>query len=341
MKVMVLEEFGAPLVPREREIPVPGEGEVVIKVLACGVCQTDLKIVHGKHPGARNVPLVPGHEVAGEIAEVGGGVDQGLLGKHAVVYNYFICGECEFCRAGRENLCTNIKGTVGFSRDGGFAEYIKVPSRCALLIDGHVAFEKAAIMTDAVVTPYHALIAKAKTKEGDTVAIIGVGGLGVHAVQIAKMLGARVIAVDIKEDALKMARDMGADWTLAVSGEGTRKQILDLTEGRGVDTVIELTGNIDMENLSLNILKPAGRMVIVAYTPIGPFQVKSHLAVSKELEIYGSRWCVRDEFKKCIDLVGNGKIDPIVSEIHPLEEANAILGRLEKGDILGRAVLVP
>ena len=193
MKSMVLEEFGAPLVLRDREAPVVGAGEVVLKVRACGVCQTDLKIISGKHPGARNVPLIPGHEVAGEIVEVGKGVDRGLIGKHAVVYNYLICGECEFCRAGRENLCTNIRGTVGFSRDGGFAEYISLPSQNCLLIDSHVAFEKAAIMTDAVVTPYHALVSKAKTKAGDTVAIMGVGGLGVHAVQIAKKLGADLI----------------------------------------------------------------------------------------------------------------------------------------------------
>jgi len=341
MQSMVLEEFGAPLVLRDREIPVPDEGEVVLKVRACGVCQTDLKICHGKHPGARKVPLIPGHEVAGEIVQVGKGVDKIPIGKHAVVYNYLICGECEFCRAGRENLCTAIKGTVGFSRDGGFAEYIKVPSKCVLLIDSHVAFEKAAIMTDAVVTPYHALTSKAKTKEGDIVAIMGVGGLGVHAIQIAKMLGAKVMAIDVKDEALSLARDMGADWTLAVRIEGTRKQIMDLTKGRGVDTVVELTGNIDMENLSLNILKPAGRMVVVAYNLSGPFQVNSSLVVSKELEIYGSRWCGREEFKKCIDLVADAKIEPFVGEVHPLKEANSILDRLEKGDIIGRAVLVP
>lgn len=341
MQCMILEEFKAPLVLREREIPSPGEGEAVVKVGATGVCQTDIKIWQGKHPAVRKLPIVPGHEVAGEIVEVGRGVDKSHIGKHVVVFSYHVCGECRYCQEGRESLCSNLKGQIGFNIDGGYAEYLKAPADCLIIISKDIPFEKAAILTDAVATPYHALTSKAKTKPGETVAIIGTGGLGLHAVQIAKMLGARVIAIDISEQALVVAQKMGAEWTIKVPKDGLTKKIIDLSEGRGVDTVVDFTGNPRMEMLALEILKVAGRFVLVAYDSNNPFQVNSQLMVSKELEIYGARWCGRGEFKKCIDLVSSSKVEPFVGEVHPLIEANSILKRLQKGEILGRAVLVP
>ena len=341
MKCMVLEEFGAPLVPREREIPTPGDGEAILKVGACGVCQTDLKVTQGKHPSVKRLPLIPGHEVAGKVVEVGKGVDKHYIGKHAVVFNYLVCGTCAFCRAGRHSLCAHLKGSIGMSRDGGYSEYVKVPDECLYPISDAIPFEKAATLTDAVATPYHALTSKAKIQKGETVAVIGVGGLGLNAIQIARVLGARVVAVDVKEKALDMARKLGAGWTINVTKDNLLKETMALTEGRGVDAVIELTGKPEMEQLGLEILKVAGRFVLVAYNTSNPFQVKSFLMVSKELEVYGARWCGRDEFKQCIDLVSDSKVDPVVGEVHPLSEANLALNRLQKGEILGRAVLVP
>ena len=341
MHCMILEEFKAPLVLREREIPTPGEGEVIVKVGASGVCQTDIKIWQGNHPAAMKLPLVPGHEVAGEIVEVGRGVDKSHIGKHVVVFPYHVCGECKFCQEGRDSLCSNVKGQIGFNIDGGFAEYLKAPAECVFFISKDISFEKAAILTDAVATPYHALTSKAKTKAGETVAIIGTGGLGLHAIQIAKILGARVIAIDINEQALVVAQEMGAEWTIKVTEDVLTKKIIDLSEGRGIDAVVDFTGNPRMEMLALEILKVAGRFVLVAYDFNNPFQVNSPLVVSKELEIYGARWCGRGEFKQCIDLVSGSKVEPFVGEVHPLIEANSILKRLQKGEILGRAVLVP
>ena len=338
---MVLEAFGAPLIPKEFEIPTPDEGDVILRVGACGVCRTDLKICQGDHPAVREVPLVPGHEVAGEIVHVGKNVDRSHIGKHAVVYFYDVCGECAFCRAGRESLCSNLKGQVGFSLPGGFAEYLKISVKNAFIIDQNVPYEKAAILTDAVATPYHALTSKAKIKGGETVALIGVGGLGVHAVQIAKLLGAKVIAIDIKDQALQIAKDMGADWTLRGDEEDLPRAISDITNGGNVDVVLECSGNRKLASLALKILKVAGKLVLVAYHPSEPFQVNSLLMVSKELEIYGARWCSRDDFKKCVELVSNSKIEPYVGEVHSLSNANAVLERLRKGEILGRAVLVP
>ncbi len=341
MKCMVMEKFEVPLSFREREVPTPGVGEVLIKVGACGVCSTDLKIWQGKHPLVRKLPLIPGHEVSGEIVEVGKGVDAGHIGKHVVVTSYLFCGECNFCRSGRENLCSNLGGIIGLTEDGGYSEYLKVPVKYLFFISEDIPFEEAAIIPDAIATSYHALTSKVKIQQGETLAVIGAGGLGLHAIQIAKVFGARVIAIDIKEKSLALAKEMGSDVALRAKNDNLVEEIMDLSGGKGVDGVIDFVGDPRMENLALNILKVAGRFVAVGYNPEKPFQVNSMLLVSKELEIYGSRACGRDDVKQVIDLVTSSKIKPFIGEIHPLVEANLVLDKLGRGDIVGRSVLIP
>ncbi len=340
MLCMVLEEFGAPLVQAEREIPVAGKGDVILKVGACGVCQTDLKVWSGSHPAVKHLPIVLGHEVAGEIVDAGPGVEETHLGKRAVIFLYNTCGACKFCREKRESLCINLKGQVGMTMDGGYAEYIKVPVGLAYQISDHVPFEKAAILTDAVVTPYHALVSKARVQPDELVALFGTGGLGLHAVQIAKVLGAKVIAVDISDQALKLAESMGADWTLK-SGEALFEQIRDISGDKAVDVVVDFTGHPEMEALALDVLGPGGKFVTVAYNPAKSFPANSFLIVSKELEIYGARWCGSGDFEKCIELVSSSKVVPHVDEVYPLAEANDVLEKLERGEFVGRAVLIP
>jgi propanol-preferring alcohol dehydrogenase len=340
MKCMVLEAFNEPLALRERPIPTPGEDEVVLKVGACGICRTDLKVWSGSHPAIRKLPQVLGHEVAGEVVEIGKSVDKGLLGKHAVIYFYLSCGVCHFCKSGREILCTQLKGQIGFNRDGGYAEYVKTPADSLFLIPPDLDFEKAAIITDAIATPYRALTAKARIQPGQTLAVMGAGGLGLHAVQIARALGAKVFAMDINEKALTMAREVGAEKVFLVTKEDPLKEILELTGGEGFDVVMDFVGKPDMELLGLNLLKVAGKFVAVGYSPTDSFQVQSMKLVSRELEIYGSRSCGRKDLKETIELVSSGKVKPIVAEFHPLANANVALRKLEQGDLIGRSVLV-
>ncbi|HVP80775.1 MAG TPA: alcohol dehydrogenase catalytic domain-containing protein [Thermodesulfobacteriota bacterium] len=341
MECMVLEAFNEPLVLRERPIPTPGDDEVVIKVGACGICATDLKVWSGSHPAIRKLPQILGHEVAGEVVEIGKSVDKGLLGKHAVIYFYLSCGVCPFCKSGREILCTQLKGQIGFNRDGGYAEYVKTPADSLFLIPLDLAFEKAAILTDAIATPYRAITAKAKIQPGQTMAVMGAGGLGLHAVQIARALGARVFAMDIKEKALTMARRVGAEKVFLVTNEDPLTEILELTGGEGFDVVMDFVGKPSLELLGLNLLKVAGKFVAVGYTPTDSFQVQSMKLVSRELEIYGSRSCGREDLKETIELVSRGKVKPVVAESHPLTDANVALRKLEQGDLIGRSVLVP
>lgn len=341
MKCMVLEEFRAPLVSRERPIPTPDADEAVIRVGACGVCRTDLKIWTGTHPAVRRLPHVPGHEVAGEVVEVGKSVHQKIVGKHAVVYFYLSCGECDFCRKGHESLCSDLRGVIGFTKDGGYSEYVKVPANSLFFIPPDIPFVEAAIITDAIATPYRALTLKVRIQPGETLAVIGAGGLGIHALQIAKVFGAKVIVVDINEKALAVAREMGAEETLHMAKDDPRERILDLSGGRGIEAVADFVGKPQTQMLGLDILKATGRFVAVGYNPVDPFQVNSQFLVSRELEIYGSRSCGRKDLQETIDLVSSAKVKPFVGERYPLAEANVALDKLERGDLVGRMVLVP
>jgi 2-desacetyl-2-hydroxyethyl bacteriochlorophyllide A dehydrogenase len=341
MKCMVLEEFTAPLVSRERPIPSPGADEAIIRVGACGVCRTDLKIRTGTHPAPIRLPHIPGHEVAGEVVEVGSSVDRKIVGKRAIVYFYVSCGECAFCTTRRENLCSALRGVIGFTQDGGYSEYVKVPARCLFFIRPDIPFAEAAIITDAIATSYRALASRVRIRPGETLAVIGVGGLGIHAVQIARALGARVIAIDINENALAAAREMGAEETFQAADEDLLKKVLELSGGKGIDAAADFVGRPETQSLGLNMLKVAGRFVAVGYNAVDPFHVNSQLLVSRELELYGSRACGRNDLAETIELVSSGKIKPFVGGLYPLSEANAALDALERGDLVGRFVLVP
>jgi len=341
MKCMVLEEFNASLVLRERDTPTPGPGETILRVGAAGACRTDLKIWHGKHPAAGKLPLVPGHEIAGEVVEVGKGVDKNIKGRHAVVFASLSCGECSFCKTGHEPLGTHLKGQIGFNLDGGFAEYVRVPLSSLFFIRPDIPFEQAAIFADAVATPYRALTSKIKIQPGETVAVIGAGGLGIHAVQIAEAFGARVLAIDINGMALAKAKEMGAEKTLLVTQDDPTNEMIDLSGGKGVDAVMECVGKPEMQRAGLHMLKVAGRFAAVGYNADNPFQVSSQLLVSKELKIYGSRSCGRNDLQASIDLVSSSKVKPFVAEFHPLVEANLVFSKLERGNMIGRSVLVP
>jgi len=340
MQCMVLEQFNAPLVLREREIPAPGPQDAIVKMGACGLCGTDLKLWRGNHPALKQLPFVPGHEIAGEVVEVGTSVAKDLIGKHAVIYCYLSCGKCEFCRAGSEILCPNVTGQIGFNLDGGFAEYIKVPAANLFCVSPEIPFEEAAIVTDAIATPYRAITTKARLREGETLIVIGAGGLGVHAIQIARVFGARVIAVDISQSALALATTVGADYTFQTSKSDPRADILDLSHG-GVDVVMDFVAKPVTQQLGLSLLKPGGRFISIAYAADNTLEINSQMLVSRELQLYGSRSCGRRDLQETIDLITQRKIKPIIASRYPLRDANLALGKLQQGDTVGRMVLMP
>lgn len=341
MKAMLLREFKRPLESVELEVPSLGPRDALVRVRACGVCRTDIKIRDGEIPAPIiTLPHVPGHEAAGEVVAVGEEVVDCKPGDRVAVYLYVNCGDCEPCLTGRGNLCPNLR-RVGFELQGAFAEYLAVPARQLLHIGDDMPFEQAAVLTDAVVVPYHALRHQAKVGVGDTVLIVGVGGLGIHAVQIAHAAGTRVIAADIAEDRLALAAQLGADHVIHTPSVDPLAAVREITGRFGVDAVIENVGAPETLVWSLPALRKGGKMIIVGYTPGRPFPVDSMAMHYNEWEILGSRLATKQGLADVIELVDRGLVKPWVTRTFPLVGVNEALDELARDAVLGRAVLIP
>jgi propanol-preferring alcohol dehydrogenase len=340
MRAMVLERFGEPLQLRERPIPKPGPGQVLVKVAACGLCGSDLEISAGKLQGPQ-VPLIMGHEPAGTVAELGPGVVNVQVGDHVVVALYITCGECEFCRTNRDNLCINLIGRPGFELDGAFAEYFVVPARNLFPISPSVPLEKVAAMSDAVATSWHAVRRQAGVEPGQTVVLLGVGGLGIHATQITKLSGARAIALDLVPEKLQTAQRFGADLALNTGEGDVAARVRDLTAGLGADAVLDFVASPETVRLGLQLLKRDGVLVLVGLAPDRPFAVDPQAMVLSEKRIVGSRTSSKQDLVDAIRLVEEGIITPVVSQRFRLEDVNQALDTLRGGEAIGRIVVVP
>jgi len=338
MKAMVLEEYQRPLRELQKEIPEPGENEILVEVVACGVCQTDLKIIRGEiPPPIINLPHIAGHEIAAKVVALGKKVANIRIGEVGVVYIYASCRRCPFCLGGMENICRHVR-RIGFEIPGGFAEYLKIPAYNFCSFDNKLSPIDMAIAPDAIGTAYHAVMQLAEVQAGQDVLIVGAGGLGLHGVQIAKLCGARVIVSDRHPQALAAAREMGADLALE-AGSGLGKAIQEITGGLGVDAVLEFVGRKESIGESLNSLKRGGRLILIGYAPGQPFPVDSMAMHYNEWQIIGARSCTKNELIQIIQLAEENKIRPCVSQIFPFEEINTALAVLQEGNMTGRIVL--
>lgn len=337
MRALVLEEFGGPFIMKDVAIPAIGPHEALVRVRNVGICGTDVKIRAGRM-GLGVLPLIMGHEIAGEVAGVGREVRGVEPGDRVTVNFYVTCGRCQFCRVGRDTLCTEVR-QHGFSIDGGFAEYLKTPTGNLCKVPDHVPLERACILGDAVATSYHAVTKRAHIRPGTTVALIGVGGVGLHALQMARMAGGWVIAVDVNEARLELARTLGADAVVDARRGPFHEAVRRLTDGQGVDVVLEFVANQETLPSSYLSLKRAGRLVFVGYTPELPMSVMPHELVRNEWEIVGSRANTKQELQETMDLVARGRIQPIVDRIFPLAEVELAFEALREGRSLGRNVL--
>jgi D-arabinose 1-dehydrogenase-like Zn-dependent alcohol dehydrogenase len=259
-------------------------------------------------------------------------------GVRVTVNFYVTCGHCQFCREGRDTLCQEVR-QHGFSLDGGFAEYVKTPGVNLCKVPDHVPLERACILADAVATSYHAVTKRAQIRPGKTAALIGVGGVGLHALQMAKLAGGWIIAVDVNEARLDLARKFGADAMVNAQQRPFDQAIRQLTDGQGVDVVMEFVANAQTLPSSYRSLKRAGRLVFVGYTPELPMSVMPHELVRNEWEIMGARATTKQELQETMDLVGQGRIQPIVDRVFPLEDIELAFEALRQGQSLGRNVV--
>ena len=340
MEAMVLEEFGTPLKMRQIPEPVLGPQEILVKVKACGVCRTDIKISKGKMSHVIiSLPHIMGHEVVGEVVEVGKGVDDISSGDKGVVYFYKACRNCEICLRGQENICPSVK-RFGFELPGGFAEYMKVPAYNFCSFHGDTPFPQMAVVADAINTGYHAIKTLAHVNVGDIVLVVGVGGLGIHAVQIAHLCGAHVIAADVNPKALNLAQEFGVEHVINCEENDPLKALQNITNDRGVDVVLEFVGSSQSLGWSLPGLCPGGRLVVVGYSPGDSWSVDTVPFHFYEWNAIGCRASTRRELSEVVKLVEARKIKPVVSKTYSLDQANEALKELSKGDIIGRIVLV-
>ncbi len=209
MKALILKEFSRPMIMENVDDPTPGPNDLILRVTTCGMCGTDVKITTGLlPPSVISLPHTPGHEIAGVVVARGANVEHVPLGQKGIVYFVVGCRECEMCGTGREHLCVNLR-RLGFELPGGFAQYVKVPAYNFCPFDESMPDETMAVLPDAVATSFRAMTERGGVKPGRYVLIVGIGGLGIHAVQIGALMGARVIAVDLREDSLELAREYG------------------------------------------------------------------------------------------------------------------------------------
>ncbi len=342
MKAMVLQEKNKPFVMEERPDPVPGPGEAVARVIACG---SGLTIHHARAGRAQvNYPVIIGHEVLGEITEVGEGAARLSVGDPVTMHCYLTCGHCHWCRTDREALCENLAGFVGRNWDGGYAEYIKLPAQNFVPIPESLDYKthpaEVAVICDAIVTPYK-VVRRARIQPLETVAVFGAGGgVGIHMVMLARWAHARVIAIDIVPEKLEKCREFGAEAVIDASRENVAEALAEITGGRGLDVAIDFVSTPSTLEAGVKALGRGGRLVTLGGNTPEPFRVSAGEMLSKELELLGSRSFTKQEIRDSLELVGRGEVWPFVTETYKLEEAEKVHDRLEAGLITGRAVIV-
>jgi D-arabinose 1-dehydrogenase-like Zn-dependent alcohol dehydrogenase len=328
VRAAVLPAVGAPLELVERPDPEPGPGQARVRIEACGVCGSDLFLQKGGF-GADKLPVVPGHEAAGFVDKVGPDVEGFAAGDQVAIY--YIDNTPD---APRPNLGPNVR-RMGVDVDGAFAEYVVRPVSTLIKPARHVEPATLAVLTDAVGTPYHALVQIARVQPGETVAVLGIGGIGSNAVQIAKTLGARVVAVTRSQEKQELARRLGAEEAVTIAD--AREAI----GGHGADVVVQCAASAEMDEAAIELAGFAGRIVYVATTP-DSFSTKASTLVWRELTLLGSRGFTPSDIAAVIDLHLDGRIetDHLTARQRPLEEANEALEDLRAGRVM-RSVLIP
>lgn len=337
MKAMVLKEFRKPLIPEEVDEPLYGSGDVLVKVKSAGVCGTDLKIQQGMVP-TKDLPLIPGHEISGVVAAVGEDVTDFVEGDEVLVSFYIPCNSCRLCVSGRQTICENLGGRIGFEHNGGFAEYVAIPEGCLIAKPKEISFQQAAVIPDALATCYHALVTRARVEAGDYVVMVGGGGgLGLHALQIARWLGAHVIGVDVSREKFELMRTHGAEMVVDGRDASWSEAVYDYTQGRGADHVVEFACDEQSIGQGLKALGKGGQLIPVAYSQgLKIDGLRCHLY---EIDILSTRAATKDDIKKCVELVVYNKVKPVIGEVLTLDDLNYGLELIRNGSLGGRLVV--
>jgi succinate semialdehyde reductase (NADPH) len=363
MKAAVVRSVDGPFNIEELRDPRPKAGEVLVRVAACGVCHTDLHVHQGSVPFP--MPCVLGHEISGTILELGDEVDDFTVGQRVAGAFIMPCGTCPKCASGREELCepffahNRLNGTLYDGKTrlfddsgdpvwmysmGGLAEMAVIPSRALAPIADGLSTVDAAIFGCALMTSYGALTHVAQLAAGETVAVLGAGGVGGGIIQVARALGAgRIIAVDVAADKLELARELGADETVNAEATNAVEAVRELTKGDGADVVLEAIGRPETFRQATEMVTDGGRCVMVGIAPVGLVaEVEITRLVRRKLQILGSfGGRPREDLTALMSLAVQGrlKIDKAIGRRFALAEVDDAYRFLSEGQIAGRAII--
>jgi NADPH:quinone reductase-like Zn-dependent oxidoreductase len=342
MYAVVFHEYGGPekLAYQEVPRPIPADHEVLIQVKACSINHLDIWVRNGIPAYKISLPHIPGSDIAGVIAETGKQVEGAHPGDRVVVYPILHCHRCEYCLAGQENLCTSVR-VIGVATEGGYAQYSKVPQENIFPLPEAVSFEEGAAFVLVYLTAWHMLITLAQLKPGQEVLVLAAGsGVGSAAIQIAKLVGARVIATVGDRDKISKAQAIGADEVINHREEDLTQRTRDLTRGRGVDVVFEHIGP-ETWSKSIACLAKNGTLVTCGATTGPEAKMDLRYLFTRQLRLIGSYIGTRRELISLLKLLGEGRLKPHLHAVMPLKEARRAHEIIEERKHFGKLVLVP
>lgn len=320
--------------------PAPGTSEVIVRVTACSICGSDVHGFHGKHP--RLVfPRILGHEFAGEVVGLGAGVAGVTVGTRVCCDIDISCGACGPCREGRGNICEKLR-TMGFDRDGGYAEYVAVPAANLYRLPDNVSYDQAAAVQVLGIS-YHAVAHRVRPRPGESVAVIGAGPIGLGAALIAKSLGAEITVLELLDYRRAMAQQLGVHHVVDPANSDVRAEALALTRGRGFDKVIECVGGFQEKTvqMAVDMVKRGGQITVVGTFPENRATIPIAYIKDREIDINFSRGNFQ-AFAPCLELVATGAVNPdmYISHRFPLSRAADALRLLEARDVPAHKIVL-
>jgi len=336
MQAAVVDQFGKPLVLRECDIPTAGPGQIIVKTEACGVCHTDLHAASGDFPIKASLPFIPGHEAIGRVTAIGSGVTAVKEGDRVgVPWLYSACGHCEYCLTAWETVCADAQ-FGGYTKNGGFAEYILADPNYVAHIPAGLAAKDAAPIICAGITTYKG-IKETRAKPGEWIAVSGVGGLGHLAIQYAKAMGMHICAIDIDDGKLAHATRLGADVTINAKTVGDAADAVKKVTDGGAHGVLITAPSLAAFTQGVGMVRKRGTCVLVGLPP-GEFPTPLFDVVANCITIRGSFVGNRQDMAESLAFAAEGKVKADI-ELQPLSAINQIFERLRHGDVPSRVVI--
>ncbi len=340
MKAVRFHQPGGPLIYEEVPKPTAGRDEVVVRVMACAVNHLDLWIRQGTPSYPISLPHIAGSDVSGVVEEIGPGVDGASLGDKVIIAPGLSCFRCSFCQSGHDNLC-KVYRIFGAGCDGGYAEFTKAPAENIILMPGGLSFEEAAAFPLTFLTAWHMLVTRANLRPGqDLLVLAGGSGIGCAAIQIGKLIGARVIVTAGTQQKLNKARRLGADIFINHTDTDFTSVVDVVTHGRGVDVVFEHVGP-ETFHQGLLALAKTGTLVTCGATtgPIANLDLR--LLFTKELSVLGARMGTLAELMEVTRLIERKTLSPVIDSVYPLDQADQAHERMRSRDVFGKLILKP